>query len=138
MDFDLRTDNQAITWLKTNQHLNKMYVRWLEEIEDCRFTNVTHLPGARNPTDPLLRSCFADGDGPAASTGDPDSESQHGLFSRLGRDASAPAAGGSRPSAQGGRSNDVPLRRHPPTFGGGGREPLYTAQGRGRAIPPVY
>ena len=25
-DFDLRTDNQAITWLKTNRHLNKMYV----------------------------------------------------------------------------------------------------------------
>ena len=33
-DFDLRTDNQAITWLKTNRHLNKMYVRWLDEIED--------------------------------------------------------------------------------------------------------
>ena len=33
-DFDLRTDNQAITWLKTNKHLNKMYIRWLDEIED--------------------------------------------------------------------------------------------------------
>ena len=42
-DFDLRTDNQAITWLKTNRHLNKMYVRWLDEIEDFRFL-VTHLP----------------------------------------------------------------------------------------------
>ena len=26
-DFDLQTDNQAITWLKTNRHLNKMYDR---------------------------------------------------------------------------------------------------------------
>ena len=50
-DFDLRTDNQAITWLKTNRHLNKMYVRWLDEIEDFRF-DVTHLPGA--PDGPAL------------------------------------------------------------------------------------
>ena len=85
-DFDLRTDNQAITWLKTNRHLNKMYVRWLDEIEDFRF-NVTHLPGARNPTDPLSRRGFADCDGPAASTGEPDAESQQELFSRLRRDA---------------------------------------------------
>ena len=48
-DFDLRADNQAITWLKTNKNLNKMqaitwlktnknlnkmYVRCLDEIED--------------------------------------------------------------------------------------------------------
>jgi len=85
-DFDLRTDNQAITWLKTNRHLNKMYVRWLDEIEDFRF-DVTHLPGARNPTDPLSRRGFEDGDAPATSTGDPDAESQQELFSRLGRDA---------------------------------------------------
>ena len=82
----VRTDNQAITWLKTNKHLNKMYVRWLDEIEDFRF-DVTHLPGSRNPTDPLSRRGFADGDGPAASTGDADAESQQELFSRLGRDA---------------------------------------------------
>jgi hypothetical protein len=43
-DYDLRTDNQAITWLKTNRHLNKMHVRWLDEIEDFRF-HVAHLPG---------------------------------------------------------------------------------------------
>ena len=54
----------------------------------CSF-DVTHLPGARNPTDPLSRRGFADGDGPAASTADP--ESQQELFSRLGRDAPAPA-----------------------------------------------
>ena len=89
-DFDLRTDNQAITWLKTNRHLNKMYVRWLDEIEDFRF-DVTHLPGSRNPADPLTRRGFADGPGPAASTGDPDPESQQELFSRLGRDASCSA-----------------------------------------------
>ena len=36
---DLRTDKQAITWLKTNRHLNKMFVRWLDEIEDFRHLN---------------------------------------------------------------------------------------------------
>ena len=85
-DFDLRTDNQAVTWLKTNRHLNKMYVRWLDEIEDFRF-DVTHLPGTRNPADPLSRRSFRDGNGPAAATGDMDPESQQELFSRLGRDA---------------------------------------------------
>ena len=89
-DFDLRTDNQAITWLKTNRHLNKMFVRWLDEIEDFRF-DVTHLPGSRNPTDPLSRRGFTDGNGPAVSTGDAAAESQQELFSRLSRDASAPA-----------------------------------------------
>ena len=89
-DFDLRTDNQAITWLKTNRHLNKMYVRWLDEIEDFRF-DVTHLPGARNPTDPLSRRGFADGDGPAPTTGDPEPESQQELYSRHGRDSSPSA-----------------------------------------------
>jgi hypothetical protein len=52
-----------------------MYLRWLDEIEDFRF-DVTHLPGARSQSDPLSRRGFADGDGPAASTGDPDAESQ--------------------------------------------------------------
>ena len=61
-DFDLWTDKQAITWLKTNLHLKKMYVCWLDEIEDFHF-DVMHLPGARNPTDPLSQRGFADGDG---------------------------------------------------------------------------
>ena len=93
-DFDLRTDNQAITWLKTNRHLNKKYVRWLDEIEKF-LLDVTRLPGSRNPSDPLSRRGFSDGDGPAVSTGDPAAESQQELFSRLGRDAPAhaPAAG---------------------------------------------
>jgi hypothetical protein len=87
-DFDLRTDKQAITWLKTNRHLNKMYVRWLDERKDFRF-DVTHLPCARNSADPLARRGFADGPGPALSTGDPGQESQQELFSRLGHDASS-------------------------------------------------
>ncbi len=42
-DFDLRTDNQAITWLKLNRHLNKMYrdVRWLDEIKESRTSAST-------------------------------------------------------------------------------------------------
>ena len=127
-DFDLRTDNQAITWLKTNRHLNKMYVRWLDEIEDFRF-DVTHLPGSRNPTDPLPRRGFADGDGPAASTGDADAESQQELFSRLGRDAPAPAtlAAGS-PGAR--------RRRRSPTSRGGTQSPPHRPGG-GRYPPRV-
>ncbi len=85
-DFDLQTDNQAITWLKTNRYLNKMYVRWLDEIKDFLF-DVTHLQGALNPTDPLSLCGFADGDGPVASMGDPYAESQQELFLLLGRDA---------------------------------------------------
>ena len=68
-----------------------MYIRWLDEIEDFRF-DVTHLPGSRNPTDPLSRRGFVDGAGPAASTGDPDQESQQELFSRLGRDSPTSAS----------------------------------------------
>ena len=56
------TDNQAISWLKTNRHLNKMYIRWPDEIEDFRF-DATHLSGYQNPTDPLSRRGFDDGDG---------------------------------------------------------------------------
>ncbi len=77
-DFDLRTDNQAITWLKMNKHLDKMCVRWPDKMEDFHF-DVTYLPGSRNPTDPLSRRGFADGDGPAASTGDAAAESQQEL-----------------------------------------------------------
>ncbi len=68
--FDLRTDNQAITWLKTNRNLNKVYVRWLDEIEDFRC-EVTHLPGSRNPTDPLSRRGFARGSERAPSSPTP-------------------------------------------------------------------
>ena len=44
-----------------------------------------------HPTHPLSPRGFADGDGPAPSTGDPDPESQQELFSRLDRNAPAPA-----------------------------------------------
>jgi hypothetical protein len=60
-----------------------MYVHWFDVIEDVRF-DVTHLPGSRNPADPLTRRGFADGPWPAASTEDPDPEIQQELFSRLG------------------------------------------------------
>ncbi len=36
-NLDLLTDKQAITWLKTNRQLNKMYVCWLDEIENFHF-----------------------------------------------------------------------------------------------------
>jgi hypothetical protein len=59
---------------------------------DASGVDVTHLPCLRNQADPLTRRGFADGLGPAASTGDQDPESQQELFSRLGRDAQCPAA----------------------------------------------
>jgi hypothetical protein len=93
-DFDLRTDNQAIQWLKTNQHLNKMYFCWLKQLNeiDDFFFDVEHLPGSSNPEDPLMQCCFMDGLRQAASMEDPDQESQQELFSRLGRDAQCPTA----------------------------------------------
>jgi hypothetical protein len=74
-DFDLATDTQAITWLKTNRHIpvrcmSAGSTRWRTSASDFRF-GVTHLPGARNPADPLTRRGFPDGPGPAASA-DPD------------------------------------------------------------------
>ena len=127
-DFDLRGDNQAITWLKTDRHLNKMCVRWLDEIEDCR-SDAAHPPRARSPTYPLSRRGIADGDGPAASTGDPDPESRQELSSRLGRDAPAPALlaamrvgwAHTRRAAAAGCGNVQEGDAHLHTAGGGGR-----------------
>ena len=67
-----------------------MCVRWLDDIADFNF-DVTHVPGTKNPSDPLSPRAFTDGDGPATSTGDPDQESQQELFSLLGRDAPEPS-----------------------------------------------
>ena len=69
-DFDLRTDNQAITWLQTNQHRNKLSVRWGDEIEDfCFDATQSDAPARRTQsTDPLSPRGFVDGDGPAPST----------------------------------------------------------------------
>ena len=53
-DFVLRTDNQAVTWLRTKRDVNRFLARWLDEIEEFRF-DVEHVPGKRNPADPLTR-----------------------------------------------------------------------------------
>ena len=106
-DFDLLTDNQAITWLKTHKHLNMMYVRWLDEIEDFLFKfDVTHLPGARSPTNQLSRRGFTDCDGPAASTGESDAESQQELVFTPRPRRSRPGGARSRPRPMG----DTPAR----------------------------
>ena len=54
-DFVLRTDNQAVTWLRTKRDINRFLARWLDEIEEFRF-DVEHVPGRLNPADPLTRS----------------------------------------------------------------------------------
>jgi hypothetical protein len=94
---------------------------------------VTHLPGSHNPTDPLSRRGFADGDGPARSTGDADAESQQELFSRLGRDASVPAKLATVRARWA-----VTRREAAATFAnvpGGGRNPLHIATGGGAILP---
>ena len=53
-DFTLRTDNQAVTWLRTKRDINRFLARWLDEIEEFRF-DVEHVPGRSNPADPLTR-----------------------------------------------------------------------------------
>ena len=53
-DFTLRTDNQAVTWLRTKRDVNRFLARWLDEIEEFRF-DVEHVPGRLNPADPLSR-----------------------------------------------------------------------------------
>ena len=53
-DFTLRTDNQAVTWLRTKKDINRFLARWLDEIEEFRF-DVEHVPGRLNPADPLSR-----------------------------------------------------------------------------------
>jgi len=50
-DFTLRTDNQAVTWLRTKKDINRFLARWLDEIEEFRF-DVEHVPGLLNPADP--------------------------------------------------------------------------------------
>ena len=105
-----------------------MHVRRLDVIEDFRF-DVTNLPGPRNPTDPLSRRGFADGDGPAPSTGDPDPESQQELFSLpMSRRTRAGVARG-HPHWVGEHSThrSGSLHQRP----GGARIPLHTAAREG-------
>ena len=51
-DFTLRTDNQAVSWLRTKRDINRFMARWLDEIEEFRF-DVEHVPGRLSPADPL-------------------------------------------------------------------------------------
>ena len=53
-DFTLRTDNQAVSWLRTKKDINRFLARWLDELEEFRF-DVEHVPGRLNPADPLSR-----------------------------------------------------------------------------------
>ena len=53
-DFTLRTDNQAVSWLRTKSDVNRFLARWLDEIEEFRF-DVEHVPGRLNVADPLTR-----------------------------------------------------------------------------------
>ena len=92
-------------WFRVNEFQNTVDIAGLAEDKARRelrlkligvpctlyWQALSHLPDSRNPTDPLSRRGFANGNGPAASTGDPDSdaENQQELFSRLGRDAPA-------------------------------------------------
>ena len=107
-----------------NRHLNKMYVSWLDEIKDFRF-DLTHLLGVRNPTDPLSRRGFADCDGPAASTGDPDKES-HATPPRRRSSQQQSRVGGQLRRCGG------CVRKRP----GGGHNPFHTARGEDRPVPP--
>ena len=56
-DFTLRTDNQAVSWLRTKRDINRFLARWLDEIEEFRF-DIEHVPGRLNPADPLTRRPF--------------------------------------------------------------------------------
>ena len=51
-DFDLRTDNQAVVWLKTNKHINRMYALLMDELAEFVF-DITHLTDSKNSKDPL-------------------------------------------------------------------------------------
>ena len=51
-DFTIRTDNQAVTWLRSKKDLSRLHARWLDDLAEFSF-DVVHVPGHRNPTDPL-------------------------------------------------------------------------------------
>ena len=108
--FDLRTDSQAITWLKTNRRLNQMHVRRLGEIEDLRL-DVTHLATRRS-------RCRA----AASSTETAPRHGQASRTQRAGRDAPAPALG-RHPRWVGAALANVPERDAFPStpLRGGGR-----------------
>ena len=53
-DFTIRTDNQAVTWLRSKKDLSRLHARWLDDLAEFSF-NMVHVPGHSNPTDPLTR-----------------------------------------------------------------------------------
>ena len=53
----LRTDNQAVSWLRTKRDMNRFLARRLDEIEEFHF-DMEHVPGRLNPADPLTRRRF--------------------------------------------------------------------------------
>jgi hypothetical protein len=44
----VRTNNQAVTWLRTKRDIHWFLARWLDEFEEFRF-EVERLPGRLNP-----------------------------------------------------------------------------------------
>ena len=89
-DFDL-ADRQLGDRVEQNEATSEKDARPMARGDRGPRFDVTRLPGSRKTTDPLSRGSCAGGDGPAASTGDPDPESRQELFSRLGRDVPTPA-----------------------------------------------
>ena len=61
-DYTLRTDNQAVSWLRTNFNTIRFPARWLDQIdsEEIRF-DVENVPGRLDPADPPTRSSFPQG-----------------------------------------------------------------------------
>ena len=89
--------------------LNKMYVRWLDVIEDFRF-DVAHPPGARN------RRRDADSRAATAPRRRRATRAQRvGRSSSLASVATHPRRRCSPPSAWGGRTLDAPQRQPSPT-----------------------
>ena len=53
-DFTIFTDNQAVAWLQTKARVSRLHAQFMDELAEFRF-EVTHVPGARNPADPVSR-----------------------------------------------------------------------------------
>ena len=53
-DFTIYTDNQAVAWLRTKARVSRLHAQYMDELAEFRF-EVVHVPGDRNPADPLSR-----------------------------------------------------------------------------------
>ena len=69
-DFTIRTDNQAVSWLRSKRDVNRFMARWLDELEEFRF-DVEHVPGRLNPADLLSRRGFPAATGPPSPSPPP-------------------------------------------------------------------